>query len=295
MKLSAGPLLFYWEKQQVFDFYDSVKKMPVDIVYLGEVVCARRHELRTDDWLQIARELTDAGKEVVLSTQGLLESESDLNRVRKIAQNGLCRVEANDLGAIMQLAEHKVPFVAGMHLNIYNATTLAYYAKLGCFRWVPPVEMSRDVLIKILETKPDTVETEIFCYGKMPLAFSARCFTARHYGLNKDDCQFKCQEHADGLILYTQENQAFLSLNGIQTQSAQSANLIDYIDDMQAMGIEIARLSPQMTHYDEIVSAFDDKRHQRPVTLDWSVLTETGHCNGYWLGNPGINYTDKIS
>jgi hypothetical protein len=60
----------------------------------------------------------------------------------------------------------------------------------------------------------------VFAYGRMPLAFSARCFTARHRNLPKDDCQFSCMDHPDGLMLKTRESEDFLVLNGIQTQSA---------------------------------------------------------------------------
>jgi collagenase-like PrtC family protease len=54
MKLALGPLLYYWPRQQVFDFYEAIAQSPVDIVYLGETVCARRHELRVQDWAEIA-------------------------------------------------------------------------------------------------------------------------------------------------------------------------------------------------------------------------------------------------
>ena len=47
--LSLGPLQYYWPRQQTLDFYAAVAAMPVDIVYLGETVCSRRHELRLDD------------------------------------------------------------------------------------------------------------------------------------------------------------------------------------------------------------------------------------------------------
>ena len=295
MKLAVGPLLFYWPKQKVMNFYQAVETMPVDIVYLGEVVCARRHEMRLDDWLFLAKKLSDAGKEVILSTQGLLESEADLQRVRKMVNNGFCHLEANDHGAVMLLSEQKVSFVAGMHLNIYNQSTLAYFQKLGCVRWVPPVEMESAVLEKVLADKPENMQTEVFAYGKMPLAFSARCFTARHYGLNKDDCQFKCQEHPDGLLLATQENQAFLSINGTQTQSAQSVNLINYMDDMQKMGIDILRLSPQYQHFEEIVAAFDMARCGMPVSISWADFNSAGHCDGYWSGKAGLEMTENLS
>ncbi len=54
MKLSLGPLQYYWPINKVQTFYDQVKDWPVDIVYLGEVVCSKRRELRLLDWLEIA-------------------------------------------------------------------------------------------------------------------------------------------------------------------------------------------------------------------------------------------------
>jgi collagenase-like PrtC family protease len=145
MKISLGPLLYYWQRDAVFTYYDAMAETPVDIVYLGETVCSRRHELRLSDWLDIASRLRTAGKEVILSTQVLLESGAEVGTMHKITGNGDYLVEANDMGAVQCLAG-RVPFVAGPHLNIYNLPTLQWMAGLGATRWVMPLEMKRSNL-----------------------------------------------------------------------------------------------------------------------------------------------------
>jgi len=291
LKLSLGPLLYYWPRAQVLAFYEAVAVSPVDIVYLGEAVCSRRHEVRLSDWLDIAVRLRDAGKEVVLSTLVLIESGADVTVLHKFADNGQFMVEANDMGAVHCVA-NKVPFVAGPHLNIYNLPTLQWLTPLGVRRWVIPLEMGQSDLAVMQQGRPDGVQTEVFGYGRMPLAFSARCFTARHANLPKDDCQFRCIEHPDGLMMRTRESEEFLVLNGIQTQSARVYNLLPELEDLRKLGVDVLRISPQSKHTPRICELFHAVMNgtlPAPVAnAELTTLMPEKACNGYWYGKPGL-------
>ncbi len=290
MKLALGPVLYYWQRDALFEFYERIAAAPVDIVYLGETVCSKRHNFRLEDWLEVAKKLATAGKQVVLSTQALIESESDLKTLRRLAENGSYTVEANDMGAVRLLSGKQ--FVAGPHINTYNPQTLALLAELGAQRWVIPVEMSSRMLADLLAGKPPGMETEVFAYGRLPLAFSARCFTARHYNLPKDDCHFRCLDHACGLTLKTREGQPFLALNGIQTQSSKVYNLVAELEGMQLLGVGVVRVSPQPFHTEKILALFrqrlDDNLSGSEAGQLMARFMPDEACDGYWHGRPGI-------
>ncbi len=262
--LTVGPVLYYWPRKTLIEFYAAVADSPADTVVLGEVVCARRHELKHEDWLALARELAGCGKEVVLATQALLESESDLRDMRRLAAQDEFLVEAGDASALRVLAGR--PFVLGPHVNVYSRPALAEHAALGAIRWVAPVELALEAIGLVNPAQARVaggpgadvpIATEAFAFGRLPLAFSARCFTARHYHLNKDECGFRCLEHPDGLLLSTGEGAPFLTLNGIQTQSAAQQCLIGDAAAMRAAGIGRIRLSPVAQRFDEVLRAFD--------------------------------------
>ena len=128
--------------------------------------------------------------------------------------------------------------------------------------------------------------------GRLPLAHSARCFTARHFNLQKDTCEFRCLQFADGIPLKTREGEPFLTLNGIQTQSAHVHTLLADLPAVVADGIDILRISPQGEHTAEIVDLFrravDGLIPPMDALTDALPLLPDEPCNGFWHGRPGV-------
>jgi O2-independent ubiquinone biosynthesis protein UbiV len=289
MRLALGPIAYHWPRDTVFAFYRAVAKAPYDIVYLGETVCSRRRELVLDDWLDIALMLTLAGKHPVLSTLPLAESAADVAMMRKIAATDY-RVEANNLGVVDLLGHRK--FVAGANLNIYNAATLALVARLGAVRWVAPIEISRSALETMQRARPAALETEVYAYGRLPLAYSHDCFTARRFKLKNENCAFRCGDFPEGLPARTRELKPFLVLNGKQTQSASVCNLIREIPRIADLGVDVVRIAATYAHVTEIAELFrqaiDDAHGVESAALELERITHVTTCDGYWHGAPGM-------
>lgn len=293
MKISLGPVLYFWPTEQLDAFYERVLTSKVDIVYLGEIVCSKRRSYSLSDWLRWADRLQEVGKEVVLSSLTLIESESELGAMKQLCQQGLA-VEANDMGVAHLAIQNGIPFVGGSTLNLYNAHALHYLQQRGMRRWMPPLEMSRQSLETLLSElralTPDVPDTEILSHGRLPLAHSARCYTARFLNLPKDHCDFRCQDYPQGTPLKSQEGQGLFQINGIQTQSYQICNLLHERPAMQAMGVRVMRFSANDI---SCIDTLDTFQQQNDNTALIPLINES-FCNGYWYGKPGILWQDNV-
>jgi collagenase-like PrtC family protease len=288
MRLTLGPLQYFWPREQVLAFYRAAAEWPLDVIYLGETVCSKRRELRTRDWIALADELAQSGREIVLSTLALLEAESELSSLMRLVENGRFRIEANDMSAVQLLRERALPFIGGPALNVYNPATLRLLREDGLQRLVLGVEIGRSLVQEFRAGADPLPELEIAGWGRLPLAYSARCFTARAFDVSKDDCAFRCIEHAEGLPLGSRDGQKFLTINGIQVQTAGICDLGPDMTDLRETGIDLLRLYPQRAGMREVVERFRSAI-DRGVTLE-----RLGDENGYWRDTAGMHWVTAM-
>lgn len=290
MKFSLGPLLFYWPKADTQAFYEAAAQSQADIIYLGETVCSKRRELKVDDWIALARQVASSGKQTVLSTLALISAPSELREVKRLVDNGSLLIEANDLGTVQLAREAGLPFVCGPAINAYNAEVLRLLLKNGMQRWVMPVELSRDWLVQLaqdLGKERQQFEVEVFAYGHLPLAYSARCFTARSLDKPKDNCELACIHYPTGRLANSREGQKVFNLNGIQTQSGYCYNLGNELAGMDGL-VDVVRLSPEGMETLEMLARFKANQHgQAPLPLQ-----QERDCNGYWRQIPGMSLVE---
>ncbi|EDQ01721.1 U32 family peptidase [Shewanella benthica] len=287
MKISLGPLLYCWPKEKVIEFYRAVADSQIPLVYLGETICSRRRELKFTDYMDLAHMLKASGKEVVISTLALLEAPSEYTELKKQVDNGEFTIEANDMGAVQAAKELGLPFICGPTVNNYNLASLKKLHSWGMQRFVMPVELSKHWLDKVISIETPAFEIEVFGHGFMPLALSARCFTARHKGLAKDNCQTICISNPKGLLAQTQESEPLLRLNGIQTQSAACIDLSSEKDDMENIGVDYFRVSPSSMSSVELADKLFDGE-QAPQVKQEKSGSELS-CNGYWHQQAGFS------
>ncbi len=295
LRLSLGPVLFNWAPEAWRDFYFAMADCPeIDIVYLGEVVCAKRAPFFAPHLAEVTERLMAAGKEVVFSTLALVMNKQERQMVRSVAADTDLPVEANDVSALTYLKNRS--HVIGPFLNLYNEETLRFFADRGAHRVCPPPELPEEALAVLADTcRAHGVEMEVLVYGRMPLALSARCYHARTHKLPKDACRFVCSEDPDGLDLRTLDEEPFLAVNGIQTLSYRRLALIQEIPRLQALGVSVFRLSPHSADMTQVARLFRAVLDGR-LAMDEAVLKLEATqpalplTNGYFHDQPGAQW-----
>jgi len=243
--ITLGPLLFHWSPERWSDFYARIAdEAPVDRVCIGEVVCSKRLPFYIDRLPLAVERLRRAGKEVVLSSLALVTLKRERRSCAKLGAGGEFDVEINDLSMLPHLDKGRA-FTVGPLINVYNGGTLDFLARRGARSVCLPPELPLPAVERLArEGRRLGVATEVWAFGRLPLAISGRCYHARVHGHAKDSCQFVCDRDEDGLLVETLDGQNFLAINGVQTLSSTYCSLLPDLAVLKKAGVSSLRLSP---------------------------------------------------
>ncbi|MDA1100204.1 MAG: U32 family peptidase [Proteobacteria bacterium] len=301
--LALGPMLFHWEAARWRDFYFRIAdEAPIDTVYLGEVVCAKRRPFILPYLPEVCARLERAGKNVVFSTLALIMTEQEMDGIREAIADPIIEApifEANDIATAALLAGR--PHVIGPFVNAYNEDTIAYLAARGAFRISLPAELSITALQALGRTEAvRTVGFEVQVFGRLPLAISARCYHARAHDLHKDGCQFVCAKDPDGLTIETLDNEPFLAINGTQTLSDSYCSLLGELQTLRDAGIVSFRLWPHSCDMVQVAALFDAAlgdvlAPEAAAARLRGVVGDVPLANGYLQGREGHLWLDATA
>ena len=255
MELTVGPNQFFWSADRWACFYEDIANTPVDRVVLGELVCSKRLPFYQDRIPEAIATLVEAGKDVALTSLALVTLKRERKLTAELAEMGV-EVEINDLTALAHFPQG-TRFSVGPLVNVYNEGTLAWLASRGARRICLPPELPLASVVMLTRAGADLgVDIEVWGHGRLPLAISGRCYHARLHNRTKDNCQFACEDDADGLDVRTLEGQPFLAMNGVQTLSDGYACAAYQVDALADAGVSGLRLSPQSKGFTTICGLY---------------------------------------
>lgn len=258
--LVMGPVLFNWSVDEWVDFHARIAdEVAIDRVHVGEVVCSKREPFYADRLPEVIERLQRGGKTVVVDTLALVTLKRERQIVADLAELDGVEIEINDFSPLVHLAPGR-RFAVSPLVNVYDEGTLGVLATRGAWSVCLPPELPiAQVEALAAEGRRIGVETQVFAFGRLPLAISGRCYHARIHGLAKDSCRYVCAEDPDGLQVDTLDGEAFLAINGVQTLSQDCATVIDETEALLAAGVGAYRISPQTGDMGAVATVFRDR------------------------------------
>jgi collagenase-like PrtC family protease len=295
--LTLGPLMFNWAPERWRDFYARIAdEAPLERVCIGEVVCSKRLPFIADEFAPTVERLQRGGKSVLMSSLALPTLLRERREAAELLAIPGVMIEINDLSALPHLAGRS--FAVSSLINVYNEGTLAFLKSCGAVHVCLPPELPLSA-IAALASHVEDITLEVWGFGRLPLAISARCYHARIHGLAKDSCQFVCGLDPDGLPVDTLDGEQFLAVNGVQTMSHAYADLLGDLDALANAGISALRLSPHSCDMVAVARIFRDAAEGRCEAAEArrrlsAALPGVQFSNGFLHGQPGWRHLQAM-
>lgn len=291
-KLTLGPIAYHWSAEDRCDFYARIAdEAPVDEVYLGEVICSKRAPFHEPDLPDTIARLERAGKTVILSSLAEVMLKRERKATADLASMDAPEIEINNAAGLYARGDR--PHRIGPFMNAYNEATIAWMARQGATHVCLPAELPGEAIAVAAKAARDLgLGVEVQVFGRASLAVSARCYHARAHGRTKDNCQFVCEDDADGMPLCTTDERAILRVNGIQTQSESYVDLLPEMPQLASVNVTHMRLMPQAVDMVAVAQVFRDALDGKAETGDAEqalkdICGDVAFSNGFYHGQAG--------
>jgi collagenase-like PrtC family protease len=294
MTLTLGPILFHWPADDWIVFYRRVAdETAIDRVCVGEIVCSKRWPFINDLILEAVERLVSAGKTVLLSLPILPTLERERRAIDELLNVPGVLPEANDVSSLAHVCGR--PHAIGPFINTYNEGTLQHFVRNGAVSVCLPPELPLNSIRALAAVSGPTLE--VWAFGRIPLAISARCYHARIHKRTKDSCQFACGEDSDGRDISDLDGRSLVVINGTQTLSNTYSNVIGEIEALTSAGVGSLRLSPHTGDMNGVARVYRDVIDKRMSSREANrrlaeLMPNAAFSNGFLHAQPGHRNVD---
>ncbi len=268
MKISLAPLPLNYNLSTLRQFYEEVASSDfIDRIYLGEVFCSKRL-FSFQSYLEFKEILELAGKEVVFSTYALPTREEDFVQVLPFIEATEV-IEVNNLG-FLAFIKKQVPhkkFLMGPTCSLYNTHDFEIARDWGSESAVSPFDLLEETVETLLVK--NILPLEVPVYGRFPLAFSWRCYTALFFSKRQGDCELICRTKTD-LSLKNLEGEVAFVVNGNLIESGRTICLFEQGKKLAELGAAFGRLYAGPGEAARVAELFSNYLRDK-VTLKKSV------------------------
>ena len=267
-------------------------RMGADAVYLGSTrFSARRSAGNFDDEAlkEAVRYCHERGVKVHLAVNTLMrdtELQNALSLCEFAAKLPVDALIVQDLGlaALLRKAAPSLPLHASTQMSVHTPKGAELLMKMGFSRAVLARELSREEIREIRQSCG--IELEVFVHGALCMSVSGQCYLSAMLGGrsgNRGACAQPCRL-------------PFLAPGGTgHDLSLKDLSIIPYLKELEAMGIESAKVEGRMKRPEYVAAAAaaclsaledEDALPRRMETLQ-KVFSRSGFTEGYYTGSRG--------
>ena len=274
-----------------FDSVISSVNSGADAIYLGLKDFSARKDAKNFTFEELKQTVSYChirGVKVYVTMNTLIfdsEMKSAFENVKKATECDVDALIVQDIGfaSLVRKACPDLPLHGSTQMSIHTLSGAKLLKELGFKRVVLSREMSREE-IKFIADNCD-IELEVFVHGALCMSVSGQCYFSAMLGGrsgNRGCCAQTCR-----LPFRVKGNDHALSLK--------DNSIIDYIDDMEEIGITSAKIEGRMKRPEYVSSAVRacyEKREKGYISSKTfenlrNVFSRTGFTNGYYTHELG--------